>query len=109
MQQAAKPMSANVIVEAPAAARTMGTLSQRMSGKSSLVDEAVAQPQMRTIVPIYKPVPRYEPVVPAPIPIQEATPVIAPQEEVFMDAFSQSGMKPETEMLRSSHVAEKLH
>ena len=44
-----------------------------------------------------------------PMPMPEPAPVMAPQEEVFMDAFSQTGLRPEAEMLRSSRVYEKVH
>lgn len=97
-----------MVVDAPVAARTIGTLSQ-LNAKSPMVDEALVQPQTRTIAPIFKAVPRQEPVIQMPMPMPEPTTMIAPQEEVFMDAFSQAGMKPEAEMLRSSRVYEKVH
>lgn len=58
----AAAVAPNVVVDAPVAARTIGTLSQ-LTAKSPMVDETLVQPQARTIAPIFKAVPRQEPVI----------------------------------------------
>ena len=96
--------------------RTMGTL-QQLTAKS-LGEEAGIQ--SRTISPIYKPIAKQDPDFKATDVAAAAAPIAmavedssfkpsAAQEDVWMDAFSQPSLKPETDTLRSSRLYEKIH
>lgn len=104
------------MVEQP---RTMGTL-QQLTAKSMGEEVGPQTLQNRSIGPIFKPVPKQDPefkvtdvaapVAPVALAVEDGKYMpAAPQEDVWTDAFSQPGLKPDNDVLRSSRLYEKIH
>jgi hypothetical protein len=122
LQQQREPLPQVAIVPPPMVEqpRTIGTLQQLTAKASGEEVGPQVMPQQRTIAPIFKPVPKQDPDFKATDIAATAAPMAlavedgnfmqnAVQEDVWMDAFSQPSLKPETDVLRSSRLYEKIH